>query len=334
MSRTSSPALHGQRDAGRVVEVRDRVEELGALARRGQRAASASRSASGTRPSRPSRRAGPAPGAAEDAERAHVGRAFGEHDVAGVEEDPGHQVERQLQPTVTTTSSGDAPRSPPAPSRRRSARAARGRPDRSRTAARSGRASATSRRHLADRVERQRGEVRHAAGEGHHLGPAGHGEQRPDLRRRHPCGTCREPLHRTHGIGGSQRLRHGHRGSFQAVGRRESSGRDGCPSLEAPSAGSRLAPLRRRPARHAPVRKRFESARDRPTQHAERTTRPAVSAGKRPGRRQHSPVRWILRPFGEAEGPVAARRLSRGAGSIYRRRGRSTRHRRRRSCPP
>ena len=44
------------------------------------------------------------------------------------------------------------------------------------------------------RVHRQRGEVGHAARERDHLRPARHREQRPDLRRRHPRRTRREPL--------------------------------------------------------------------------------------------------------------------------------------------
>ena len=43
-------------------------------------------------------------------------------------------------------------------------------------------------------LERQRGEVGHAAGERDHLGSTGHREEGPDLRCGHSCRACREPL--------------------------------------------------------------------------------------------------------------------------------------------
>ena len=50
-------------------------------------------------------------------------------------------------------------------------------------------------RHLrGQRVERERGQVRHAAGERDDLGPAGHREQRPDLGGGHPGGARGVPL--------------------------------------------------------------------------------------------------------------------------------------------
>jgi hypothetical protein len=42
--------------------------------------------------------------------------------------------------------------------------------------------------HLADRVQRQGGDIGHAARQRHDLGPGGDGEQGPDLRRDHLLG--------------------------------------------------------------------------------------------------------------------------------------------------
>ena len=87
----------GQRDAGRVVEVRDRVEELDPLAGR-----------AGRRDRLAQRLGHQAVGVhlgvhhvalvgLEDAQRADVRRRLADHHVAGVAEDPGDQVDRLLR---------------------------------------------------------------------------------------------------------------------------------------------------------------------------------------------------------------------------------------------
>jgi hypothetical protein len=92
------PPLGGERHAGRVVEVRDRVQELDApplaaqvrdrLAQRlGDEPVLVHRDVHDARLVRP-----------EHAHRTDVARRLGEHDVAGVEEQLRHEVERLLRP--------------------------------------------------------------------------------------------------------------------------------------------------------------------------------------------------------------------------------------------
>ena len=121
----------------------------------------------------------------EAAERADVGRALGQHHVARIAEDAGDQVQRHLRadgdhhvvgsariPSSAITSqicsrSTGTPCAEPYCSATCPSRATR---------------SATS---AASASQRQRGQVRHATGEGHHLGAAGHREQCADLGGRH-----------------------------------------------------------------------------------------------------------------------------------------------------
>src|SRR5680860_466728 len=46
-----------------------------------------------------------------------------------------------------------------------------------------------------DHIEREARYVRHTTGERYHLGPTGHGEERPDLRGSHALGTRGVPVH-------------------------------------------------------------------------------------------------------------------------------------------
>ena len=208
-----APPLDGQRDAGRVVEVRDRVEELrddAARRERPQRLAQQLRhQAVGVhRDVHDPRLVG-----GEAAQGAHVGRPLGEDDVARVAEDAGDEVQRHLRADgdhhVVRVGADPLERHDLADLLAQRGNALRG---------------AVLQRDLAvagdelgdlagEGVERQRGEVRHAAGERDHLGPARHREQRPDLRRRHARRARREPLHRPGldgGAGGPERLRDGH----------------------------------------------------------------------------------------------------------------------------
>ncbi len=47
--------------------------------------------------------------------------------------------------------------------------------------------------HVADGIQRQRGDVGHASGQRHDLRPGGHREQGPDLRGNHASGSCGVP---------------------------------------------------------------------------------------------------------------------------------------------
>ena len=186
------PALGRQRDAGGVVVVGHRVEELDAAALRPQ-ARSASSSASGTRPVVVQRHVDDVGlVGAEDAERADVAGRLGEHDVPGVDEDPGHEVERLLRPggdddvvgvrlrpaagAITSMILSRRPGSPwPGAVLQRHGAALRHEPG----------------QRLGDDVERKGREVRHAAGQRDHLGPAGDGEQGADLGGGHARGSGR-----------------------------------------------------------------------------------------------------------------------------------------------
>ena len=125
----------------------------------------------------------------EHAERADVGRALGEHHVARVEEEPGDQVEGLLAADGDddVVRRGAAAASMPESAitsqiRSRSSRVPWPMPYCRVVGAVLGGEPAE---HLADRVERQRGDVRGAAGERDDLGTAGDGEQCSDLRGGH-----------------------------------------------------------------------------------------------------------------------------------------------------
>src|SRR5690606_16618808 len=188
-------ALDGQRDAGGVVEVRDRVQELRCdpLGRERPQRLAQQVGHEAVLIHRDVDDAGLVGG--EAAERADVGRPLGQHDVAGVAIDARDEVERHLRAHGDDDVVGVG-------------------------------ADALERHHLADLlaqrghalggavlqgdlplagdevgdlggelVEREGGEVRHASGEGDHLRPARDGEERADLGGGHAGGSGGEPLH-------------------------------------------------------------------------------------------------------------------------------------------
>ena len=119
--------LDGQRDAGRVVEVRDRVQELRRDALRRERAQRVAQQL-GDQPVLVHRDVhDPGLVRGEAAERADVGRTLGEHDVAGVAVDAGDEVERHLRADGDDDVVRVGPDALERPSPRRSARAAAGR---------------------------------------------------------------------------------------------------------------------------------------------------------------------------------------------------------------
>ena len=131
----------------------------------------------------------------EDAEGAHVGRALGEDDVAGVDEDAGDQVQTLLgadgDDDLAGRGVGDAlerhdvadPLAQPGIALAGAVLQGLG--------AHAGDEVAD---HRADGVERQGGDGRHAAGQRDHLGPADDGEQGADLRGLHPVRACCVPV--------------------------------------------------------------------------------------------------------------------------------------------
>ncbi len=126
---------------------------------------------------------------AEDPERADVAGGLGDHDVARVAEHPGDQVERLLR------AGGDhdvvGVRADALLGHHRADRLAQSGITLPGAVLQRGGAGAGDQvvHHLGHGVHRQRGEVGHPAGERDHLGPAGDGEQRPDLGRRHAAGA-------------------------------------------------------------------------------------------------------------------------------------------------
>ena len=182
------PALHAEGHPAGVVEGRDRVEELHPLALAGQpgerlRQRLRDEPAVIHRDVDDVRLVG-----REGAQRPDIGRPLGQHDVAGVDEDPGDQVQRllradrddhlvrvgadPLQCHHVTDALAQA-----GISLRRHVLQGHG--------AAVGHELAG---HLADSVQRQGGDVGHAARQRHDLGPGSDGEQGPDLGRDHLLG--------------------------------------------------------------------------------------------------------------------------------------------------
>ena len=125
----------------------------------------------------------------EGPERADVRRRLGDDHVAGVAEDPGHQVERLLGADGddhVVRGADDALERHDLADLLAQDRVALAGAVLQRLGAAGGE---QVRQQLADRVERQCGRVGHAAGEADDLRAAGHREQRPDLRRRHAGGA-------------------------------------------------------------------------------------------------------------------------------------------------
>ncbi len=178
----------GQRDAARVVEIRDGVEELDPLAlRRHVRDGLAQRTGLQTvLVHRDVYDLGLV--RAERAERTDVGRALGEDDVSRVAEDAGDHVQGHLGARgdhhVIRVGGDPLQRHDLADLLAQLRHPVRG-------AVLQG-DLAVDRDQPGDlggqRVQRQRGEVRHAAGQRDHLGAAGDGEESSDLGGGHPCG--------------------------------------------------------------------------------------------------------------------------------------------------
>ena len=134
----------------------------------------------------------------EDAERADVARPFGEHHVAGIEEDAGHQIERLLAAdghhhVVGRRTGGSVDPgqrhdlADPLPQRQVALPAGVLQRGRALLAAELG-------HHLADRVEWECCDEGSATGERDHLGPRRHGEQSPDLGRGHAAHSLGVPI--------------------------------------------------------------------------------------------------------------------------------------------
>ena len=134
-------------------------------------------------------------GGLEDPERADVGRALGEDDVAGVDEDAGDQVQALLRADgdddLAGRGVGDALQGHDVADPLAQPRVALTGAVLQRLGAHAGDQLAD---HRADGVERQGGDRGHAAGQRDHLGPADDGEQRPDLRGLHPVRACCVPV--------------------------------------------------------------------------------------------------------------------------------------------
>ncbi len=179
-----------ERHAGRIVEVRDGVEEL--------------------RPATPCRQLrqdggqgvghetcpvhrdvhDPGLGGLERTEGSHVGRGLGEYDVTGVEEDPGQQIKPLLRADGDDHLVGGGVGDSLEGHHRQDLLAQPG-------VALAGAVLQRLRAQPADQltdhrahgVQRQGGHGRHSAGQRHHLGPADHREQCPNLRGRHAMGA-------------------------------------------------------------------------------------------------------------------------------------------------
>ena len=125
----------------------------------------------------------------EDAEGTDIGGRLDEDDIAGVAEDPGDEIEGHLRSgghhdVVGVRADADL------------GHHLKDLPAQGRIAL----TGSVLQRHgpaisdepgagLGDRIEGQCGHIRHATGEGDHLGPRRHGEQGPDLRCRHAPGA-------------------------------------------------------------------------------------------------------------------------------------------------
>jgi hypothetical protein len=134
-------------------------------------------------------------GGLEDAERADVAGSLGEHHVAGVEEEPGEQVERLLAADghhhvvggrAVNAGEGHHLADPFAELDRALADAV--------LQARGALLGGESAEHLAHRVERECADVGRAAGERHDLGTTCHGEECADLGGGHATHPPRVPI--------------------------------------------------------------------------------------------------------------------------------------------
>ena len=188
---TAAPLVR-QRDAGRIVEIRNRVEQLDPPTGRPTGLDRGDRAPRESARRRPSRRARPAPG-----RRWKVPSAPTYDGASARMTSPGSQKIRVVrssaicEPTVTITSSGWALMPSSAITWQicsRSCDDALAGPVLQRDQPVLGDQPGGL---LGERLQRQRLQVRHAAGERDHLGTAGDGEQCPDGRRAHAAGTLR-----------------------------------------------------------------------------------------------------------------------------------------------
>jgi hypothetical protein len=134
----------------------------------------------------------------KDSERSDVARPLGEYDVARVEEDPGYQVDRLLAADRDHDVVGRGAGRRVDPGQRHDLADAFAQRQIALTAGvlerRGALFAAELRHHLADRVERQGRDERGTTGERDDLGPAGHGEERADLRGGHPADPMSVPI--------------------------------------------------------------------------------------------------------------------------------------------
>ena len=190
------PPLQRLGDAGRVLEVRDGVEELDPLAgprQRGDRLAEGDRVPGRARPSRRARPRTGRTGTPPARRRSWAPRTSTTS--PGSQKMPGDQVQALLRADGDGDVVGVGARCPRASSPRRWPRGWSARPGRSRTAWPGDRRSSTSwSERRADHVQRQVGDVGHAAGQRDHLGSVGHREQGADGRGGHPVGPGRVPV--------------------------------------------------------------------------------------------------------------------------------------------
>jgi hypothetical protein len=183
------PTLRAQGHPRRVLEVRDDVEELDALARaltRGDALAEGLGDQS-VLVHRDVDDLGL--GGGEGAECPHVGGRFGEHDVTGVEQDPADEVQGLLTAhghDDVVRRGGDADEAHDLADLLTEPRVTLA------AAVVQGHGTALEHelaQHLPHRIEGQRRRVWRAAGQADHLGPAGNGEQGSDLRGGHTAGA-------------------------------------------------------------------------------------------------------------------------------------------------